>query len=140
MFKHNIEYVDFNGNDRNEDFYFHLSSPEVIRLEAKLGAPIQDYIGNLREQQDLSSLIAFLEDIILTAYGRKTSDGKSFIKNQELRVEFEYSQAYAELFEEMVSNPTLAQKFGEGVSASAKHRRKKNEFTPQIVDGEPEPG
>ena len=46
MFKHTITYNDFNGNERKEDFYFHLSTPEVVRLEAKFGASIEDYIRN----------------------------------------------------------------------------------------------
>lgn len=137
MFKHNIEYVDFNGIDRKEDFYFHLSTPEVIRLEAKLGGQdIESYIRNLSEQQNLADLLDFLEEVILTSYGRKTTDGKSFIKNKELRTEFEYSQAYAELFEEMVTDTSLAAKFGEGVAESAKNRRKKNTFDPKVVSND----
>lgn len=137
MFKHNIEYVDFNGIDRKEDFYFHLSTPEVIRLEAKLGGQdIESYIRNLSEQQNLADLLDFLEEVILTSYGRKTTDGKSFIKNKELRTEFEYSQAYAELFEEMVTDTSLAAKFGEGVAESAKNRRKKNAFDPKVVSND----
>lgn len=136
MFKHNIEYVDFNGNERSEDFYFHLSSPEVIRLEAKMGASVEDYTKTLSEQQDLSTMLSFMEDIILTSYGRKTTDGKAFIKNQELRSEFEYSQAYAELFEDMILDHDLARRFGEGVAVSAKHSKKKQTFEPKIVDSD----
>lgn len=136
MFKHEITYTDFNGNERSEDFYFHLSTPEVVRLEAKIGAPIDEYTRTIAEQQDLSKILDFLEDIILSSYGRKTTDGKSFIKNKELRTEFEYSQAYAELFEEMITDHNLAAKFGEGVAETAKHRQKKNKVEPKIVDSE----
>ena len=132
MFKHNIKYVDFNGNERDEDFYFHLSIPEVTRLEAKFGAPIDTYIKTLVDNQQLADMLDFLEDIILTSYGRKTTDGKSFIKNQQLRTEFEYSQAYAELFEEMITKPELVKKFGEGVSETAKHRQNKNKVEPMV--------
>ena len=137
MFKHNIEYVDFNGVERNEDFYFHLSIPEVIRLEAKLGGQdIETYIKTIAEQQDLPKLLDFMEEVILTSYGRKTTDGKSFVKNAELRSEFEYSQAYAELFEEMVMDHGLAAKFGQGVAESAKNRKKKNTFDPKVITKE----
>ena len=132
MFKHTINYHDFNGNERKEDFYFHLSTPEVVRLEAKFGATIDEYTKTISEQQDLGQMLNFLEDIILTSYGRKTTDGKSFIKNQQLRTEFEYSQAYAELFEEMITNPELVKRFGEGVSETAKHRQKKNTVEPIV--------
>ena len=134
MFKHNIEYVDFNGNERKEEFYFHLSTPEVLRLEAKMGASIEEYTKAIAEQQNLAELLDFLEEIVLSSYGRKTTDGKSFIKNQELRTEFEYSQAYAELFEELIMDHELAAKFGEGVAETAKNRKKKNSVDPKIVN------
>ena len=133
MFKHNINYLDFNGNERSEDFYFHLSSPEVLRLEAKIGSDISTYTKAIADQQNLAELLDFMEEIILTSYGRKTTDGKSFIKNEQLRNEFEYSQAYAELFEEVITNKELAAKFGAGVAETAKHRQKKNTFEPRVV-------
>lgn len=136
MFKHNIKYTDFNGNERDEEFYFHLSTPEVLRLEAKMGASIEEYTQAIAEQQNLSELLDFLEEIVLTSYGRKTTDGKSFIKNRELRTEFEYSQAYAELFEELIMDHELAAKFGEGVAETAKNRKKKNTFEPKVVQGD----
>lgn len=126
MFRHKINYVDFNGIERDEEFYFHLSTPELMRLEAKFGAPIDVYARTLAETQNLKDMLEFLEDVILTSYGRKTTDGKSFIKNQELRTEFEYSQAYAELFEEMLLTPDLVRKFAEGVSKAARDRAQRN--------------
>lgn len=131
MFKHTIEYKDFNGTDRKEDFYFHLSSPEVIRIEAEIGKPIKEHTEELVANQNLKALLDFLERVVLNAYGKKTSDGKSFIKNKELREEFEYSQAYAELFEQLLTNAELARKFGEAVADNGKP--KKNQVTPTVV-------
>ena len=132
MFKHEIVYTDFNGVDRKEDFYFHLSLPEVTRLEAEIGKPIGEYAQELADSQDMKRLLPFLEKIILNAYGKKTSDGKSFHKSKDLRADFEYSQAYAELFEQLLTNPELASKFGEGVTDNGKS--KKNQVAPQIVN------
>lgn len=131
MFKHNIEYTDFNGVERKEEFYFHLSSPEVIRLEAEIGKPLADYTKELTDNMDLKTLLNFLEKMILSSYGKKTSDGKSFHKSDELRKEFEHSQAYAELFEQLLTKPELARKFGESVADNGK--AKKNQVTPQVV-------
>ena len=33
MFKKTITYNDFNGVERTEDFYFHLTKAELIKLE-----------------------------------------------------------------------------------------------------------
>lgn len=132
MFKHNIAYIDFNGNERKEDFYFHLSLPEVTRLEAEIGKPLDEYTQELAVSQNMKDMIGFLEKMILNSYGKKTSDGKSFHKSKELRQEFEYSQAYAELFEQLLTNPELAKRFGEGVADNGK--AKKNQVTPQVVN------
>lgn len=120
MFKHKINYKDFNGNERAEDFYFHLSLPEVTRLEASIGGSISDHIKTLVADEDLNALLSFFERIILDAYGKKTTDGRSFYKSKELKQEFEYSQAYAELFEEIIKNPDLAEKFGKAVADNGK--------------------
>lgn len=131
MFKQNIAYVDFNGVERKEDFYFHLSLPEVTRLEAEIGRPMDEHVKDLVSNQDLKTLIDFLEKMILNSFGRKTADGKSFHKSKELRLEFEHSQAYAELFEMLLTNPELAKKFGEGVADNGK--AKKNQVQPKVV-------
>lgn len=132
MFKQEITYTDFNGNERKEDFYFHLSIPEVTRIEAEIGKPIKEYTEELAASMDMKKLLTFLEMIVLNAYGKKTSDGRSFHKSKELREEFEYSQAYAELFEKLLTNPDLAHKFGEGVANDGKNR--KNQVSPQVVN------
>jgi hypothetical protein len=132
MFKHTVEYTDFNGTERKEEVYFHLSLPEVTRLEAEIGKPIADYTKELTANQDMKKLLDFLEKVLLNAYGRKTSDGKSFIKNKALREEFEYSQAYAEIFEQLLTNPELARRFGEGVTDNGK--AKKNQVQPQVIN------
>ena len=132
MFKHTIEYTDFNGNPRKEDFYFHLAVHEVTRLQAEIGGKsIEEYTQELINNQDSEKMISFLEKMILSSYGQKTTDGKSFRKTKEIREDFEYSQAYAELFEQLILNPELSKKFGAGIVDNGKE--KKNVVAPQVV-------
>ena len=132
MFKHNVTYTDFNGTERNEDLYFHLSLPEVTRLEAEIGKPVEEHVKDLQVDQNMKKLLDFLEKILLSAYGKKTSDGRSFYKSKDLRDEFEYSQAYAEVFEQLFTTPELARKFGESVADNGK--AKKNVVEPTVVN------
>lgn len=132
MFKQEITYIDFNGTERTEDFYFHLSSPEVTRIEAELGKPIKEYTEELAANQDMKRMIDFLERIILSAYGKKTSDGKTFHKSKQIREEFEYSPAYAELFEMLLTNREFAVRFGEGIIDDGK--AKKNQVNPTVIN------
>lgn len=137
MFKHTVEYNDFNGNPRKEDLYFHLSLPEVTRLEAEIGKPLDQYIKEITDNKDMKTLLDFLEKMILNSYGQKTLDGKSFHKSKDIRDAFEYSQAYAEVFEQLLTNTELAKKFGEGVSDNGK--AKKNQVAPQVVNQPQQP-
>lgn len=121
MFKKQITYTDFNGTERKEDFYFHMSVQEATRLQAKHnGQPLDIYAKNLAANQNVEEMIKFIEEIMLTSYGKKSDDGKSFVKSPAIRTEFEYSQAYAELFEELLTVPETAEKFAKGVATQTK--------------------
>lgn len=125
MFKKQIKYVDFHGTERVEDFYFHMSVPEVTRLEASFGGmSIETYAKALSEGKDPEKMIKFIEDIVLTSYGVKSDNGRAFLKTPEIRAEFEYSQAYAELFEELLTKPEVAEKFAMGVATQTKDLKK----------------
>jgi hypothetical protein len=106
-----------------------LSVPEVTRIQAEIGKPLDQHIKELTDKEDMKSLLDFLEKMVLNSYGQKTSDGKSFHKSKGLRDEFENSQAYAEVFEQLLMSPDLARKFGENVADNGKN--KKNQVTPQ---------
>lgn len=132
MIKKTIKYVDFENNERVEDHYFHMSLPEFARLEGRNnGVAIDEYVKDLAKDKDLGKLIAFIEDIILSSYGKKSSDGRRFMKTKEIREEFEYSQAYAELFEELMSSSETAEKFAEGVGTQTKQRLTSVEAVPE---------
>ena len=120
MIKKPITFVNFNGEEQTKDFYFHLSLPELTKMEAKYGADIGTYAKKLAENKDMPAMIAFLEEMILGAHGIKSEDGSSFRKNAKIREDFEYSQAYADLFEELLTNPQSAQAFGTGLATGTR--------------------
>ena len=115
MLKKTIKYVDFNGEEVSEECYFHFNRREALNLAAKFG-DIQEYAERLASEQDLAGVIEFFEYILLNSYGKRSSDGRSFVKSPEVVEKFEYSLAYAQLFEELISDPEAAKKFAEGIS------------------------
>lgn len=140
MFKQTVEYVDFNGVERKEDLYFHLSRPEVARIEARFATKdsektIKEIIEEMVADAKVKELLDFMEGLILDSYGKKSSDGRSFVKNKELREEFEYSIAYAEMFELLLAKEGLAQKFGEQVADNGHVKR--NQVTPNVQEAPP---
>lgn len=98
MLKKTITYTDYNGNLSTEDFYFHLSNVEWLRLDSKYEG-LQDYLKKAASgRKSRQAVMDLLEDMVLTAYGEKSEDGKHFTKTKEMRDEFAHSEPYSVLF------------------------------------------
>jgi hypothetical protein len=115
MLKKNIKYVDYDGNDRAEDFYFNLNKAEVIELQLGTVGGLTKTLEKIVQEKDTSRIIEYFKTIILKAYGEKSADGRRFIKSQELRDAFEQTEAYSELFMELASDAKMAAEFINGV-------------------------
>lgn len=126
MLKKTITFVDFNGNQVSEDCYFHMNRREALKMAAKYG-DLQEHAKQLAEDEDYEGIIEFFEALLLGGYGVRSKDGKSFIKSPEVKEKFEYSIAYAELFEELVQDPEELYKFA---SAMATHPEANPETQP----------
>lgn len=115
MLKKSIKYVDYDGNERTEDFYFNLNKAEVIELQLGTVGGLTKTLEKIVQEKDASRIIEYFKTLILKAYGEKTADGRRFIKSQELRDAFEQTEAYSELFMELASNAQMAAEFVNGV-------------------------
>lgn len=115
MLKKNIKYVDYDGNERTEDFYFNLNKAEVIELQLGTVGGLTKTLEKIVQEKDASRIIEYFKTLILTAYGEKSADGRRFIKSQDLRDAFEQTEAYSELFMELVRNAQMATEFVNGV-------------------------
>lgn len=118
MLKKTIKYTDFNGDETSEDFLFHLSKAELIELEASHKDGLAASMQRIIEADDNRAIIAEFKRIVLLSYGKKSMDGKRFIKNQTMRDEFESSEAYSTLFMELVTNTDSAIEFMNGIIPS----------------------
>ena len=115
MLKKTIKYTDYDGNEREEDFYFNLSKAEVTEMELSKEGGMSEYIKKISATQNAPELIKLFKEIITKSYGEKSLDGKRFIKNKELTEAFIQTEAYSELFVELASNADEAVKFINGI-------------------------
>ena len=115
MLKKNIKYVDYDGNDRAEDFYFNLNKAEIVELELGTTGGLTKTLEKIVQEKDNKRIVEYFKAIILKAYGEKSADGRRFIKSQELRDSFEQTEAYSELFMELASDAKMAAEFINGV-------------------------
>ena len=109
MIKKTIKYVDFNGVEREEDFYFNLSKSELARMQFEEEGDFGEHIRGIARAKDTAKIMELFEGIILKAYGVKTDDGKHFIKKDRdghlLANDFVTSPAYDELYFELIQDP-----------------------------------
>jgi hypothetical protein len=115
VLKKTITYEDFNGETVSEDFFFHLSKAELVEMEMSHDGGLADSLQKIIADQDGKSIIAEFKNIILGAYGKRSEDGKRFVKNATTREEFESSEAYSALFMELVTNADAAVEFINGI-------------------------
>jgi hypothetical protein len=115
LLKKTITYENFNEETVSEDFFFHLSKAELIELEMSHDGGLSASLQRIVELEDKKAVIAEFKNIILSSYGKKSEDGRRFIKNQALREEFESSEAYSTLFMELVTDTDAAVEFINGI-------------------------
>ena len=60
-------------------------------------------------------MLELVEDLILMSYGEKAINGIDFIKNDDIKTRFQNSEAYSELFIELISNPDKLTEFVNGI-------------------------
>ena len=118
MIKKTIAYTDYNGNQRKEDFWFNLTKAEVTRMEMSTEGGMAEMINRIVAAQDVPSLISIFEEMIQKSYGVKTPDGRGFVKRKEDLESFMATEAYSELFMELVTDADAAAKFLNGIIPS----------------------
>jgi hypothetical protein len=98
MYVKEMEYTDFNGVTRKEKFYFNLTKAEILDLELGKAGGLTEYIRKIVEAQDTPTIMSLFKSLLLKSYGVKSDDGRRFIKNDQVREEFEQTQAFSDLY------------------------------------------
>lgn len=114
MLAEKIKYVDLDGQELEETFYFNLSKAEMVELELIYGG-LEDYMNRLVQDRNTAELVKFYKAFILKAYGERGVDRKRFIKSQELRDKFEQTDAFSELFCKLTLDIDYAKRFLMGI-------------------------
>ena len=115
MLKKTIKYVDYNGNERTEDFYFNLTKAEITEMEMSINGGMTEWIKQVINTTDVKELAILFKDLILKAYGEKSVDGKRFVKNKEVREAFSQTEAYSNLYMELLGDADAASAFVNGI-------------------------
>ncbi|MBQ0057447.1 MAG: hypothetical protein KBT20_07290 [Bacteroidales bacterium] len=111
MVKETITYVDYNGVERTEDYFFNLNKAEVIEMELSSETSLADRLTTIVNAKNRPAIVKVFKDILFKAYGEKSEDGKRFIKSDELSIAFSQTPAYEQLFMKLATNDVYAADF-----------------------------
>lgn len=118
MLKKEITYKDLDGNDVTETFEFHLSRAEMAEMalakEGKSGG-FDVWVRTMINSQDGEVLTQTFKQILLSTIGQRSEDNKRFVKNDEIRNNFLYSDAYSVLFMELMTDADKMSEFINGI-------------------------
>lgn len=118
MHKEVIIYNDLNGVQRTEDFYFDLSKPEIVKMQASTKGGYDVQLRSIAASLDGAKIMDFFENFISKSYGVKSEDGRRFMKSEEISRSFMETPAYEVLFEKLVTDDKYAADFVNAVMRS----------------------
>ena len=114
MFGRTFSYTDYNGNPRKDTWYFNLTKAELMKMELGAWGGLDALLKRLIREEKPEKIVDMFEKIILGAVGEKSPDGRRFIKNEQIRQDFYQTQAYSDLFFELVTDPEKLTAFLKG--------------------------
>jgi hypothetical protein len=96
------------GEPVTEELWFHLRKDEIIRIMGRAKKDWDDYIKEMMSREDVDEIFDFAESILKMAYGERSEDGRTFRKDKKLQEDFANSEAYSELFIDMITDAVSA--------------------------------
>jgi len=147
MIEQSITYKDYNGDTRTEVFSFHIDKADMVEMEANSPGGVKEYYNRLLREKDNAKIYATFKEILLKSIGKRSEDGRRFIRDQETRDEFTQTNAFGDFILTLGNDAELAAKFMNGLfpedlmeeaaGEAKKEKRYLNEFTPEEIASMP---
>ena len=115
MLRKVIHCIDFDGRPQDEVCYFNLTKSEVLELDLEQNGGMSSMLKSLIETRDSATIMQIIKKIILRSYGEKSTDGRRFVKSEEISENFRQTMAYDELFMELLQDSKALEDFMMGV-------------------------
>lgn len=105
MFEREFVCEGINGKEYKEAWCFYLSKADMVEINYSTYFGLDEMMKRLIDSHNGKEIMGLVRTIILKSVGRPSADGRRFIRNDEIRNEFESSDAYSQLFTELVTTP-----------------------------------
>lgn len=103
-----IKYHDYDGKEREDDFYFHMTQIEMNKINSDPSLPggIEESVNRAVRNNDSGEMLRIIDLLISRSYGAKLPDG-SFVKRtatgMPLYEMFVNTEAYDNLLTDLIS-------------------------------------
>lgn len=111
MLERKFTYEGFDGKTYTDTWGFYLSKADLLEIQLGSFVGLDVLIKRLIDAQNGKEIMAIIKEIILKSVGKPSADGRRFIRNEETREEFYQTDAYSQLFEELVTDSDKAMAF-----------------------------
>ena len=116
MYCKEITYTGYDDQPRTEKFYFNLNKAEIAEMMlTDSDATLDQVFEYFRQTRNGKQLFKMVKDLIAGSYGVKSADGRSFLKTPEITQAFMQSEAFSELFMELLADPDKVAEFFIGI-------------------------
>jgi hypothetical protein len=105
MIKKDITFDNLDGESITRSFWFNLNKAELAKLQLEHEGGYEGYVQEALKAEDTKKIIALFDELLSKAYGIRDQDGVTFRKNPEYWAAFMESDAYSELFVDLLTHP-----------------------------------
>lgn len=115
MLKKTMTTVDFGGTERKEDYYFNLTESEIMEMQLSTEGGFVEMVNRIIAAKSELELASLFKKMICKSYGVLSPDGRKFIKNEAVLADFMATQAFSDLYMELVGDTKKAADFFNGI-------------------------
>jgi len=117
-----ITYEDFDGNERTDTFFFHLSQTSITEIvmgvlgfDAPKEVDVEEILKAIVARGNAAEIISTFQNFIRKSVGMKSADGVRFVQDPDFVNGFMESNAYQELFMRLMQDDEFRDKFFLGI-------------------------
>jgi hypothetical protein len=112
-----IRYTNFNDEEVEEVFYFHLTKAELVEFQLSVNDEqgMYGHIERIVAEENRPELIKLFKSLLLMSYGKRSEDGRRFTKNPQVIEDFVSTGAYSAVLIDILSSTESALEFYRGI-------------------------
>lgn len=111
MYTRTFECVGFDGKKYEETYDFHLSRADLLKINLDSFVGLDVLMKKLIDTKNGAEIMKLVDKIIMTAVGKESQDHRRFLQDESIKKDFRESDAYSQLFEELVTDAKKASEF-----------------------------